>query len=81
MIDTEKMSKGVEDICKGFVEVTEATTGVKVCLPLNKILSISSCKDGTCFFETGVDNKGNSTGVFTKEYYSDIILRLLKVIL
>lgn len=54
-----------------FIEVTERDEQFKVLLPIDKIVSISE-HDGLCFIETGVDNKGESLGMFTSETFDDV---------
>lgn len=63
-----------------FIEVIEKNGNIKVMLPISKIWSISQCKDLTAFIETGLDEKGISTGVFTKELYIEIKKKLEKFI-
>ncbi len=84
----EKFRKGLNKFIKGanemvdvFLEVTEKFDDIKVCVPLKNIKSVSSEKDGTCFIETGVDKDGNATGIYCKDPYSQVILKLLKYIL
>lgn len=54
-----------------FIEVTERDGQFKVMLLIEKILSISE-HDGHCFIETGVDNKGESLGMFIVETFDEI---------
>ncbi len=62
-----------------FIECHEKETGIKVLVPLNKILSISQLhEDLTAFIETSIDFDGNSIGIFTKELYVEIKKRILK---
>lgn len=62
-----------------FIEVTEKDGNIIVTLPLRKILSISKNKDLTAFIETGIDENGVSTGIFTKELYVEIKKKLAKI--
>lgn len=62
-----------------FIECHEKETGVKVLVPLNKVLSISqSHEDLTAFIETHLDIDGNSIGIYTKELYAELKLQILK---
>lgn len=84
----EKFRKGVNEILKGanrvmdaFIEITEKFNGIKVCLPLKEIKSVSVDKDGNTFIETGKDADGEPTGIYCKDAYSQIMLKLIKFIL
>ena len=63
-----------------FIECHEKETGIKVLVPLDKILSISqSHEDLTAFIETHIDIDGNAVGFYTKELYAEIKIQLLKI--
>ena len=64
-----------------FLEVMEKEDNIQVLIPVKNIMSISVCSDGLAFIETGLDNKGFSTGIFTTETYADIKKKLAKLIL
>ena len=49
---------------KGIVELTELGSGNKFLMPVKEIKSILSDGESGVFIETGVDNKGRSTGRF-----------------
>lgn len=58
---------------KGFIEVKEKDSGIKVLLSVNKILSISPAKDNSTFIELGMDCNGDSIGFFTCAPYESIV--------
>ena len=62
-----------------FIELTEKDGNIVVILPIKKILSISKNKDLTAFIETGIDENGISTGIFTKELYVEVKKKLAKL--
>ena len=63
-----------------FIECHEKETGIKVLVPLDKILSISqSHEDLTAFIETHIDIDGNAVVFYTKELYAEIKIQLLKI--
>lgn len=76
-----KILKGANQIMDAFIEITEKFDGIKVCLPLKEIKSVSVDKDGNTFIETGKDANGEPTGVYCKDAYSQIMLKLIKYIL
>ncbi len=57
---------------KGYIEVTEKESGLRVLYGVNKITAVVTDECGNVFIETGIDGKGNSTGVVVNESY-DII--------
>lgn len=88
MRELEKLRKGINDFLKGaneimdaFIEITEKFDGIKVCLPIKEIKSVSVDKDGNTFIETGKDADGQPTGVYTQDAYSQIMLKLIRFIL
>ena len=63
-----------------FIECHEKETGIKVLIPLDKILSISqSHEDLTAFIETHIDIDGNGVGFYTKELYAEIKLQIKNI--
>lgn len=65
----------------GFIECHEKDTGVRVLVPLGKILSISQCpEDLTGFIETHLDMDGNGIGIYTKELYVELLLQIRKMV-
>ena len=63
-----------------FIECHEKEMGIKVLIPLDKILSISqSHEDLTAFIETHIDIDGNGVGFYTKELYAEIKLQIQKI--
>ena len=61
---------------KGFIEVTEYESGLRVLCPVSKILSVVCDKDGGVFIELDVDGKLDSSGVLVRESYDDIKSKL-----
>jgi hypothetical protein len=61
---------------KGFIEVTDYIDGFKILCPIGKILNVVCDGDGSVFIETGVDGKGESTGVLVRESYEEIKAKL-----
>lgn len=57
---------------KGFIEVTEKYRRMKVFLAVNTIISVSADEDGA-FIETGYNEDCESTGMHTRESYSDVV--------
>ena len=64
---------------KDFIEITEVESGLKVLLGIGKITAILTDKNGIVFIETGVDGKGNSTGVVVRESYDEIKCKLTEI--
>lgn len=64
-----------------FILVTEKETKQKVCVSIDKIISVVQCIDGTAFLETSYFDDGNSVGVYTTELFEDItsFLKVLKL--
>lgn len=60
-----------------FIEVTEIG-GSKVLVRTEKILSVLQEKNGT-FIETGVNDKGVSTGIMVCENYAEIKNKICEV--
>ena len=61
---------------KGFIEVTDYDGGMRVILPVDKIISIVCDKAKSVFIEMGVDNKGVSSGILVTESYEEIKRKL-----
>lgn len=61
---------------KGIVELTELGSGNKFLMPVKEIKSILSDGESGVFIETGVDNKGRSTGVPVREDFGEVKKRL-----
>lgn len=61
---------------KGFIEITEYESGLKVLYGIEKITAVLRDKKGVVFIETGTDGKGNSTGVVVRESYNEIKCKL-----
>ncbi len=76
-----KLIKGANEIMDAFLEVTEKIDGIKVCIPVKSIKSVSSDRNGNCFIETGVDKDGNATGIYCKDLYSQVIAKLIKFVI
>lgn len=57
---------------KGFIEVTDYDGGMKVLLPVSKIMAIVCDDDGSVFVELGLNNKGDSSGLLVTESYDEI---------
>lgn len=55
----------------GFIEVTEQIDGLRVLVPLHRIVEIIETDEGV-FFETGIDKKGEPTGFFARESFDEI---------
>lgn len=64
-----------------IIELTEKDGKFKVLIPIKNIMSIVETQDGNAFVETGCDKKGESTGFFTNELYSDIKKIIAKLVL
>ena len=64
---------------KGFIEVTESESGVKVLCPVSKILSVVCDEMGSVFIETGFDGSAESSGVVVRETFDEIKQKLSKV--
>ncbi|MBQ9785849.1 MAG: hypothetical protein IJW25_00080 [Clostridia bacterium] len=63
-----------------FIECHEKETGIKVLIPLSRIITISqSHEDLTAFIETAIDVDGNGVGFYTKELYAEIVIQLRKI--
>ncbi len=63
-----------------FIECHEKDTGIRIMIPLGKILSISQCpEDLTAFVETHLDIDGNGIGIYTKELYVELLLQIRKM--
>ena len=63
-----------------YIIVHEKETGIKVLIPLDKILSISqSHEDLTAFIETHIDIDGNGVGFQTKELFAEIVLQIKNI--
>ncbi len=54
---------------KGFIEVTEKHDRVKMLFPVSRISCVFESDDGGAFIETGVDKRGESTGVYVEEAF------------
>ena len=54
---------------KGFIEVTEKREHVKMLFPVSRISCVFESDDGGAFIETGVDKRGESTGVYVEEAF------------
>ena len=63
---------------KGFIEVTEAETKVKVMLAVEKIRSVLYTEGETVWIETGTDRKNEPTGVFVVEGYEEVKQKILE---
>lgn len=57
---------------KGFIEVTERELKVKVLFPINRISCVFASDDGGAFIETGVDRRGESTGLYVEEAFFNV---------
>lgn len=55
----------------GFIEVTEKIGGCAVLLSVSKITAVVDMGDCT-FIETGVSDKGESTGISVIERFSEV---------
>lgn len=64
---------------KGFIEVTESESGVKVLCPVSKILSVVCDESGSVFIETGFDGSAESSGVVIRESFDEVKQKLSKV--
>lgn len=63
-----------------FIECREKETGIKVLIPLYRVLSISqSPDDGTALIETHIDIDGNGSGFYTVETYDEVVARLVAI--
>lgn len=56
---------------RNFIEVTDFDGGMKVLVPISKIMGIVYDSDGV-FIEMGTDNGGTSSGIFVTESYDEI---------
>lgn len=63
---------------KGFIEVTEAETKVKVMLAVEMIRSVLYTEGETVWIETGTDRKNEPTGVFVAEGYEEVKQKILE---
>lgn len=52
-----------------FIEVTEYDSGLKVLVPVSKILSIVCGESGVVFIETGFDGSSESSGIEIQETF------------
>lgn len=66
---------------KYFIEITDKNNGLKICLPIPRIKSVSVDLDGNTFVETDVDSDGQPVGIVCNEPYSQIMLKLLRFVL
>ena len=64
---------------KGFIEVTESESGLKVLCPVSKILSVVCDETGGVFIETGFDGSAESSGIEVRETFDDVKQKLNKV--
>lgn len=55
----------------GFIEVTEQIDGLRVLVPLHRIIDIVETDEGV-LLETGIDKKGEPTGFFARESFDEI---------
>lgn len=54
---------------KGFIEVTDKQVGCKMLFPVSRISCVFESDDGCAFIETGVDRRGESTGLYVEEAF------------
>lgn len=59
-----------------FVIIHQFETNTEILIPVDRIISLHECDDGTCFVELHIDKK-DSCGYFTAELYSEIKFQLL----
>lgn len=76
-----KVLKGANEIMDTFIEITERFDGLKICLPIREIKSVSTDKSGNTFIETGKDLNGEPVGIYCSDDYSKIMLKLFRFIL
>lgn len=57
---------------KNFIEVTNYDNGMKVLVPVGRIMAVVCDDSGGAFIEMGTDNKATSSGVITAESYDEI---------
>lgn len=61
---------------KGFIEVIENESGLKVLCPVSKILSVVEGEDGFVFIETGFDGSAESSGIVVRETFDEVKRKL-----
>lgn len=64
---------------KGFIEVTENESGLKVLCPVSKILSVVEDECGYVFIETGFDGSAESSGIEVRETFDEVKRKLALV--
>lgn len=57
---------------KGFIELIDYDGEITILCPVSKITAVVCNHDGSVFVETGVDGKGISSGILTKETYEEV---------
>lgn len=57
---------------KGFVEFTEKVQGFRVLFSTACIVAVYESDDGSAFIVTGIDRKGEETGLYTRETFFQI---------
>ena len=66
---------------KGFIEVTENESGLKVLCPVSKILSVLCGENDIVFIETGFDGSAESSGIEIRETFDEVKQKLDLVVL
>lgn len=61
---------------KGFIEVTDKQVGCKMLFPVSRISCVFESDDGRAFIETGVDRRGESTGLYVEETFYTVAQRV-----
>ena len=61
---------------KGFIEVTDKNVGCKMLIPLIDIRSVFESDDGKAFIQMGINNRGESVGIYVQETYYSVVCAL-----